>query len=149
MIPTLSLLLVIFVSICRVDAFNFVVKSTRIHRSTALNNSPISTRDTAVQDIRQKVSLLSTLLLIAPSIVLADQGSLSKSTVEQAKKAALHVKECLDGLQKMDSLADKGDYQAIGDLLSSSSFQSFSDDATILTRSIHLLITPSHLQYTF
>ena len=41
----------------------------------------------------------------------------------------------MDGLQKMDALADKGDYQAIGDLLSSSSFQSFSDDATILTRS--------------
>ena len=35
----------------------------------------------------------------------------------------------------MDALADKGDYQAIGDLLSSSVFQSFSDDATILTRS--------------
>ena len=68
---------------------------------------------------------------------------------EYEREIQTWAKECLDGLQKMDSLADKGDYQAIGDLLSSSSFQSFSDDATILTRSIHLLITPSHLQYTF
>ena len=57
-----------------------------------MNSRPISSRDSAVQDIRQKVSILSsTLLLIAPSIVLADQGSLTKSTVDQAKKAAMHI----------------------------------------------------------
>ena len=62
----------------------------------------MSSRDTAIQDIRQKVSLLSaTLLVVAPSIVLADQGSLTKSTVEQAKKAALHVK----GLVVYDSVS--------------------------------------------
>lgn len=92
MIPTLSLLLVICVSI-RVDAF-IVKSSARTYRTNALtmNSTPISSRDSIVQDIRQKVSLLSTtLLLIAPSIVLADQGSLTKSTVDQAKKAAMHI----------------------------------------------------------
>ena len=94
MIPTLSFLLVICLSVCnRVDAF-IVQSSARTYRTNALtmNSRPISSRDSAVQDIRQKVSILSsTLLLIAPSIVLADQGSLTKSTVDQAKKAAMHI----------------------------------------------------------
>lgn len=75
----------------------------------------------------------ATALLV--SSARADQGSIKSSTLEESKAAALQVKACLDGLKQMDVLADKKDFQAIGDMLSTPSFQKFESAATVLVRS--------------
>jgi hypothetical protein len=77
----------------------------------------------------------SVALLAASPAVRADQGSIKSSTLEESKKAALQVKTCLEGLKQMDSLVEKKDFQAIGDLLSTPAFQKFESAATVLVRS--------------
>jgi hypothetical protein len=115
-----------------------------LHRAPVRSYSgvPKSARDESVSRAKKSFGLiiggsLAALISTQPlvGVARAAAGGLKTSSLQESKAAASTVKKCLDGVNSMEALAGKGDYEGIGKLLSAAEFQDFEKAATVLVRS--------------
>lgn len=102
--------------------------------SSSINVGPKSMKLAELQSFR-KIAITTSLFTAFPSLVKAVQGNIKTSTLEEAKLAAKNIKMCLDRIKDMENASSKGDWQLIGDILSSDFYQNFENSAGIVVRS--------------
>jgi hypothetical protein len=103
---------------------------------------PKSVRDESFSRTKKNVGLivggsLAALVSTRPFIgaARAAAGGLKTSSLQESKAAVQTVKKCLDGVNSMEALASKGDYEGIAKIASGAEFQDFEKAATVLVRS--------------
>jgi hypothetical protein len=86
----------------------------------------------------QKSKVINSILLgaIASSFTRPRQvNAIQSSTIEETKLAIKQIETCINEVKKMQKLAEAKDYQKVGDILSSSSFQQLDNTFGIIVRS--------------
>ena len=73
--------------------------------------------------------------LASPTLSLAAQGSIKVSTLDETKGAVREIQKVLTGLESVNDLVDKKDFQGIVDTLASPPFQKFDEYCQTLVRS--------------
>jgi len=70
-----------------------------------------------------------------PTNAFAVQGSIKASTLDESKTAVREIQKVLTGIESVNGLADKKDFQAIADILASPPFLKFDEYCQTLVRS--------------